>query len=388
MSSAFAGPESGRRPQRIKITSVRVRRLKLIKELGSLPVAWKPGETLSFSEGGGSFLEVRTDQGLVGIGPGISPQMAARVEARLVGKDPFDTEQHIDQLRYDGMGGMYSGSANVDIALWDLVGKACGQPIYKLLGGGKDRVTAYASMAKVSTPDERANMAADLAFEGWTAIKLRLHNATMREDIQIVEAVRVKLGDHIQIMVDANQAQAPTDWQPGVLWDVRRALDTARELERLQCAWLEEPLPRSAFDQLAELNRKVEIPIAGGENNRFLYEYLWMLQQGVFDILQPETMVSDGITGLHKISVLTQAYGRQFVPHCALADIGTIAALHLVASSAHSSLLELIHDPPICDYRKRFSIFREPPAVDKKGQIAVPSGPGLGVEINLDLIEK
>ena len=111
-----------------------------------------------------------------------------------------------------------------------------------------------------------------------------------------------------------------------------------------------------------------------------------MLQQGVYDIVQPEVMMSDGITGLRKIGALAQAYGRQIVPHCALADLGTIAALHLVASWPRSDWLELIHDPPICDYRNRFSIFRDPPAVDKQGQISAPQIPGLGVEINPDLI--
>jgi L-alanine-DL-glutamate epimerase-like enolase superfamily enzyme len=174
---------------------------------------------------------------------------------------------------------------------------------------------------------------------------------------------------------------------PGVLWDFRRAVETARELQRLNCIWLEEPLPRYSFDRLAELNRLVEIPIAGGENSRWLHEYLWMLQQGVYDILQPEVMGGgEGITGLRKIGALAQLWGRQIVPHCALADLGTIAALHLVASWPHSQWLELIHDPPICSYRDRFSIFVNPPLMQRDGQIAVPQGPGLGVEINPDLI--
>jgi L-alanine-DL-glutamate epimerase-like enolase superfamily enzyme len=147
-----------------------------------------------------------------------------------------------------------------------------------------------------------------------------------------VEAVRAKVGDRMQIMIDANQAQSPEDWQPGVLWDFRRALDTAQELQRLNCVWLEEQLPRYAFDRLAELNRLVEIPIAGGENSRWLHEYLWMLQQGVYDILQPETMAAEGITGMRKIGTLAQAFGRQITPHCAVADLGTVAALHLLAS--------------------------------------------------------
>jgi D-galactarolactone cycloisomerase len=371
---------------RLKITGLRLVRLKVIKEAGTLEPSWNPGGTVSFRAGGGSFLEIRTDQGPTGIGPGIDPLLVPAFEAKLKGKDPFDTDQHMALLRYDAAGGVYRGPAQVDIALWDLIGKACGQPIYKLIGGGRDKVTPYASMVKVSTADERASKAAELMGAGWKAIKLRLHNSTLREDIQTVETVRAKVGDRMQIMIDANQAQSPGDWQPGVIWDFRRALETARELERLKCVWLEEPLPRYAFDRLAELNRLVEIPIAGGENSRWLHEYLWMLQQGVYDILQPETMGAEGITGVRKILTLAQAFGRQMTPHCAIADLGTVAALHLVASSAGPDWLEIIHDPPVCSYEDRFSIFQNPPRMGENGKLAVPQGPGLGVEIRPDLI--
>jgi D-galactarolactone cycloisomerase len=386
MGPALAVQKAVHRAGRMKITKVRNVRLKLVKELGTLEPAWWPGSTLNFRVGGGAFLEIRTDQGLVGIGPAIDPTLVPVVQKALVGKDPFDTEQHNALLRYEGAGERYEGAANVDIALWDLVGKACGQPIYKLLGGGKDKVGTYAAMVKLSTPEERAAKAAELAAQGWKAIKLRLHNPTMKEDIAVVEAVRARIGDRMQIMTDANQAENPGHWQPGALWDFRRALETARELERLKCVWLEEPLPRFAFEQHLELRRKVTIPIAGGENNYFVHEFHWMLQQGVFDILQPEVMLVGGFTGLRKIGVLAEAFNQQVTPHCAIADLGTIAALHLVAFWPRGNLLELIHDPPICDYSARFSIFRNPPAVDQEGYISVPQGPGLGVEINPDLI--
>src|SRR5512142_403039 len=120
----------------------------------------------------------------------------------------------------------------------------------------------------------------------------------MKEDLRTYEEVRKAVGDRMTIMADANQAQSSGDWQPGVLWDFRRALETARERQRLGCYWLEEPLPRYAFDQLAELNRLVEIPLAGGENNRGLHEFLWMCERGISDILQPESPVADGITAL------------------------------------------------------------------------------------------
>src|SRR5581483_2754462 len=194
LAPALPAQEVRRHTGRMKITEVRVVRLKVVRELGSLEPAWFPGRNMNFQVGGGAFLEVRTDQDLVGIGPSIDAALLPMVQRILVGKDPFDTEQHYARMRYEGVCERYNGGANVDIALWDLVGKACGQPIYKLLGGGRDKVGAYAAMVKLSTPEERANMAAELASQGWKAIKLRLHNPTLKEDIAVVEAVRKRIG--------------------------------------------------------------------------------------------------------------------------------------------------------------------------------------------------
>lgn len=374
------------RPARLKITDVRVIPLKAIRQAGSLEPAWNPGGRMSFEVGGGSYVEVHTDQGLVGIGPGMDPALLPPVKAQLAGKDPFDTEQHAARLRYYAAGTSYRGSASVDIALWDLIGKACGQPLYKLWGGAKEKVPAYASMIQLSAPEERARLAAQLAAGGWKAIKLRLHHPGIKEDIRTVELVRKAVGDNMEIMVDANQAQSSGNWQPGVLWDFRRALESARELERLNCYWLEEPLPRYAFDRLAELNRLVAVPLAGGENNRGMHEFLAMLREGVYDILQPESMVMEGITALRKIGVLAEAFGKQVVPHHGGGNLGTVAHLHLIASWPHAPFLELLHDPPVGDYRHRFTVMQDPPLVDKEGYVHLPQRPGLGVEINRDLI--
>jgi len=378
--------QASRRPGRLRITDIRVVPLRKIRDVGSLEPAWNPGGRMTFSVGGGSYVEVQTDQGLSGIGPGMDTALLPAVKAQLVGEDPFDTERHHARLRYYAAGSSYRGSASVDIALWDLIGKACGQPLYKLWGGAKEKVPAYASLIQLSTPDERARLAGELVSQGWQAIKLRLHHPTLKEDIRMVEAVRTAVGDRVAIMVDANQAQSAGNWQPGVLWDFRRALESARELQRLNCYWLEEPLPRYAFDQLMELNRLVELPLAGGENNRGLHEFRWMCERGVYDILQPESLVAEGVTGLRKIAVLAESYGKRIVPHHGGGDLGTIAHLHLVASWPHAPYLELLHDPPIGDYRHRFAVMRDPPIVDKEGLVRLPQQPGLGVEINPDLI--
>ncbi len=371
---------------RMKITDIRVVPLKVVRDMGSIEPAWNPGGRMSFQVGGGSFVEVHTDQGLAGIGPGVQPDLLPAIKSQLLNKDPFDVETHSARLRYYAAGPPYRGCAGVDIALWDLVGKACGQPLYKLWGGGKDRVTAYASMIRLSTPEERAGLAEQLAAEGWKAIKLRLHHATLREDIRTVEAVRKAVGGRMEIMVDANQAQSTGGWQPGVVWDFERAVATAREMQRLGCLWLEEPLPRYAWDRLAELNRLVEIPIAGGENNRGLHEFLGMLRQDVYDILQPECMVLEGITTVRKVGVLAEAFGKQIVPHHGGGDLGTVAHLHLIASWPHAPYLELLHDPPVGSYLHRFAVMANAPVVAADGSVPLPQEPGLGVKIHRDWI--
>jgi D-galactarolactone cycloisomerase len=372
---------------RLRVTEVRLVSLRTVEEVGSLEPAWDPGGgRMRFRVGGGKYLEVRTDEGLVGIGPAMDERLLPVVHEQLAGKDPFDVEAHAARLEYYGGRRQRRGTAAVDIALWDLIGKASGQPLYRLWGGGRERVPVYASTIQLAGPQRAASLAAELVEEGWTAVKLRLHHETLAEDVGTAEAVREAVGDRMEILADANQAQSPGGWQPGVRWDLARAVETARELQRLGCFWLEEPLPRYAFDLLAELNRLVELPIAGGENNSGLHEFRWMLERGVYDIVQPDSLVSGGITELRKIGALAEAFGKRVVPHHGGGGIGTIAHLHLVAAWPHAPYVELLHEPPIGSYRHRLAIFRDPPRVDATGHMPLPEGPGLGVEIDPDLI--
>ena len=370
---------------RLKITDIRIVNLKVVRETGKMEMAWNPGTVTTQRIGGGSVIEIRTDQGLTGIGPGMEPMWLEAAKAQLVGKDPFSVEQLAGPLRYY-VGASPRTVSALEIALWDLIGKATGQPLYKIWGAAKDRVPAYASMIQLSTPEERVRMAVELKSQGWKAIKLRAHYATLKEDVQLVEAVRKAVGDDMEIMVDANQAQSSGTWQPGVMWDFQRALETARELERLNCMWLEEPRLRYSFDEVAKLGRMVGIPIAGGENNRGVHEYRWILEQNVFSIVQPDIMVADGVTGFREIAALTQAYHKRVIPHHGGGNLGTIAQLHAIASWPNSPWIEILHDPPVAAYTNGFAIMENAPLVDKDGYLNLPQGPGLGVEINKDLI--
>ena len=140
---------------RIKITDVRIVPLKVIKDLGSYP-DWL-GNPRPIRIGGGAFVEIHTDQGITGIGPEMAASVLPAVRELLVGADPFDVDLHAERLYGIQAGTGYRGTAGVEIALWDVIGKAANQPLYKLWGGGRDRVAPYASMLRLSTPEERAD---------------------------------------------------------------------------------------------------------------------------------------------------------------------------------------------------------------------------------------
>ena len=375
--------------QRLKITDIRVFRMKVGRETGMMESAWAPGRSYMRRVGGGTVTEITTDQGITGIAPGMNPASVNQLKRLLVGQDPFDTETLGNQMRYtNGAASNWREVAAIEIALWDIIGKATGQPLYKLWGAAKDRVPAYASMIQLSTPEERADMAVQLKEQGWQGMKIRLHHLEMKEDIRTIEMVRNAVGDDFTIMTDANQAQSSGVWQPGIQWDFTRALDTARELKRMNVYWLEEPLRRYDFDGLAELNRLVDIPLAGGENNQGVQEFLWILEKGVYDILQPEILVTEGIQGLRAVAALAQAHHKLVIPHHGGGQLGTVAQLQMIGTWPHCPWLELLHDPPVSPYTNAFAIMENPPVVDAEGFVNLPQEPGLGVRLNPDFIEE
>jgi L-alanine-DL-glutamate epimerase-like enolase superfamily enzyme len=373
----------------LQITDIKIVRLRVIEELGTIEPAWDKGGQMVMTRGGGSIVEVHTNEGITGIGPGIHPVILPVLREKLIGLDPFNVEQIAKLMQYYARGaGLYQGPAGVDIALWDIIGKASGQPLYKLFGGGADKVPGYASMVRLSTIEERVELAQKLADEGWQAMKLRLHFETMDEDLALCERVINAVGDRMTILTDANQAQSSGTWQPGLQWDFRRAIETARELSAMGVYWLEEPLPRYAYDQLARVNSAVDIPIAGGENNPLVSDFVEMLEKNVYDLLQPEGMVLGGITPLRRVGTLAELHNKQVCPHHGGRGLGTIAHLHLVASWPHCPYLEMLNDPPFGEYQNGFSILTDPPVVDNEGLVAVPQGPGLGVAIDPGLVEE
>jgi D-galactarolactone cycloisomerase len=348
--------------------------------------AWAPGT--EWRAWRGTVVKVFTDAGIVGIGSpgyGASPVIDTWLKPQLIGQDPFALERHAPLFR------MANAAWGVEIALWDIIGKACGQPLYKLWGGYRDRVPAYASFIECRSPERRAEDVQARRAEGWRAVKLRLHDWTLAEDIAQVEAVRRAVGDTVTILVDANQAQQPGTMHPapGPVWSYERALHTARELERLGVYWLEEPLDRYDFEGLTRLCAAVDILIAGGENNRGLHEYRWLIERDCYDVLQPEAMVGETMSQIRKACALAELHRKLCAPHHGGGGLGFVAHLHLCAAIPNCPYVEVFHDRPGMSSDDFQWYLAEPIKLDPAdGCMAVPQQPGLGVELDEEKLRR
>ncbi len=380
---------------RFKITDITLGKVRLIKDVGVVPRrVGDSGGGLPVQIGGFTFTEVHTDQGLVGLGPGIHPNDLRAAKTRLVGRDPFDMNLHAAALyRQPSAGSDNYGfwGAPVEIALWDLLGKATDQPLYKLWGGTRDRVLTYAAMWGSGTPEDRAAKAAELKAAGWRAMKLRTHFSTTKENVRVVEEVRKATDPDFHILTDPNNAagDANAGGESDTEWTFLRAVETAREFQRLGVYWLEEPFPRYAHNLLADLNRLVDIPLVGGEANWGIHEFKDYLDTGCYDILMPE-ILRVGPMMSRQIASLAAAYNMRVTPHGATYErrFGNICAMHLTASWPNAPIVEFIHEPPIADIFAGWSVFESAPVLEKDGYMKMPTGPGLGVTIRKDLIER
>ena len=362
----------------VKVTDVRSVPLKLVKEVGTIDnTNFIEGMRVTYRIGGGSITEIHTDQGLVGIGPQTDPMTVEFAKTLLVGKDPFHMDDFSRRLRGRGRAG-----AAVEIALWDLMGKLANEPLYRLWGGAKDRVMPYCSFMMRGTAEERAALSVRMKDEGFKGVKLRASFPTMKEDVSLVETVRKAVGDDFLILCDGNKAYGNNLYP----WDFRRATETARAFQQLGVYWLEEPLPQFDIAQLAELNRALDMPLAGAEGSTNLHEFIEYIDAGAYDVLNPEVMTV-GPSMAIEIHSLAEPRGIRVVPHEGFGGLGTVCQIHLVAAWANSPLAELINDPPIADYRNGFSIFEEPMVVGKDGFIDMPQGPGLGMTVKPELLQ-
>ena len=340
------------------------------------------------------FVRVYTYEGLVGIGECFRRQpqtIKTLVEnyltPALMGKDPLDTEVlWRDMFRAasaSDMGGtVYCAIAGLDIALWDLKGKALGVPIYKLLGGkARDKVRMYASsMRRDLTPIEEARRAVSFVEEGYSAYKL--HSAVpggmddpADETIATVREVRTAVGDDIEILVDVNGA-----------FSTHHAIEIGEKLQDLGVFHFEEPRPHYDLDGLATVADALTMPVASGEMIYTHWQYRDLILQGKVDIIQPDIVKVPGFTEFQKIAALCSAFGKPMTVHNTQPTISTVAHLHVCAAYPHIPYAQEYNIEPT-SIRDELPILKEPLEV-KGGYLDVPEGPGLGVELDEGMVRR
>jgi L-alanine-DL-glutamate epimerase-like enolase superfamily enzyme len=269
----------------------------------------------------------------------------------------------------------------VEIALWDLLGKAKNKPVCELLGKKQEKVKAYISTGETVSIKKHVEDAKRYKEQGVRALKLRAHHRNIKEDLEAIERVREAVGDGMEIMVDANQASLPLP----PFWSRKKAFHFAKELEGLKCTWLEEPLPGNDLYGIKELQEKVGILIVGGEAESGKERFRQLLD--CYDVIQPDVHFAGGISGVKTIADMAEQRGKMLIPHCWGCGLSVAANLQLIGSLGNCPYLEFPFDPPLT-LETRDAILTEPIRIEKDGYISIPQKPGLGVEVNEEVIKK
>lgn len=344
---------------------------------GTFEPTWIPGYPQGTHEL--ELFEIETDAGISGFAA--SPSFAGGLDyvdalrMFLLGEDPHDIETLRRKLASIDLIGPRPW--HLEVALWDILGKDAGKPVHELLGASSRRIPAYASTAAVRPTDERIAYVEARLEEGFEAVKLRI---TSREDVEIVREVREAFPE-LTLMVDANKGWSVRVMGEEERWSFDEALAVARSLEALDIAWLEEPLPRHAYREYARLRERTAVPIAGGEFCDGPHEAREYLRHDAVDVLQPDTVLATGIQRAIQFAASARDRGMRYVPHTWTNGIGFVANLH-VMTAVGSPWCEFPLEPPWTPEARDF-VLADPIEVDD-GYIEAPSGPGLGVEVDLD----
>ena len=340
------------------------------------------------------IVRIYTDEGLVGIGECfrrlpevIKITIDNIITPILIGKDPVETETRWQEMiratsASDMGGAVYCAVAGLDIAMWDLKGKALGVPIYQLLGGkSKDKIRMYASsLRRDLTPLEEARRASSLVEEGYTAYKL--HSALpgaidhpSDQTIATVTEVRKAVGPDIEILVDVNGA-----------FSAHHAIEIGKALENLGVFHFEEPRPHYDLAGLASVADALDIPIASGEMIYNHHQYKDLINWGKIDIIQPDIVKVPGFTEFQRIAAVASSFGKPMTAHNTQPTISTVAHLHACAAFANMPYAQEYNIEPI-SIRDERPIMKEPlKLVD--GYFEVPTGPGLGIDLDEETIRK
>ena len=326
-----------------------------------------------------TVVRVSTDSGLTGFGSGDRMLGFEGHEDLFVGHDPLSLERHYRVL--SNIDFHYGRCWPLDLALWDLAGKILGAPCWQLLGGLSNRVRAYASSGTLRDPAAQADAAERYLAEGFPAVKLRFHRGDWRDDVRALEAVRGRVGSRLELLVDCNQGwRLPWDTEPA--WTFKDALAVARELERLNVYWMEEPLHRADQAGMRALREATDVRVAAGEMTRQLHELRDLITGGCVDVLQPDVALVGGITGLKRIAIMAQEHHLIFTPHTWTNGMGLTANAHLIAGLGDAPFLEFPYDPPEWSLARRDYIMQQPLGVDRGGWINLGDLPGMGYALD------
>src|SRR5712692_4851706 len=341
------------------------------------------------------IVRVSTDAGITGIGEVDSAPLAVKgaiegpfshttasgLRELVIGEDPFQTEylwyKMYRKNTYGGRRGVgLHAMSGIDLALWDIKGKALGQPVWKLLGGGfHKRLRAYASSLFGRTPAETAERARRFRDRGFTAVKFGWDPMGQDEktDIALVREARRGLGDDADLMIDA-----------GLVWDAKTALQRARAFSEHNIFWLEEPLRPDDYDGYRRLAEATEVRIAAGEEESERKSFLELMDRGRIDIVQVDLTRVGGFTEAMKVASLAVDRGVPVVNHGFTTYINVAAALHFLNSIPNSFILEFVveEQTTLRDHitRQKF--------VAQDGYLEIPEAPGLGVDLNEEGIAK
>lgn len=357
--------------------------------------SWIPGRVQSHNRC--VVLEVHDDSGHVGIGAGacfekeqgeVMKYIAVDTIGQfLLGADPFELEKHAHTI--SKFAHMLGGRPwLLENALWDLAAKIAGQPLYKLLGGAKDSIKTYCSFGEsVLVKDIAARkeaLDARLA-DGFTAFKIRSRSLSYRDDIRLMEACRDHVGDDIDLMIDCNQGWNLSPLGPE--WSYDDTFEFCHAAELLGFKWVEEPRHRFDFDGLRRLCADVQITIAGGELNQGLHEFKMLLDNDCLDKLQPDVTLAGGTAMAKKVAALCESRSKEFSPHTWTNGIGLLHNLHLACGIRNCDILEYPYEAPGWVPDTRDAMLVNPPR-PSGGILSVPQGPGIGLELDRDVMER
>lgn len=336
-----------------------------------------------------TFIRLTTDSGLTGIGEATlewqekTVQTLAHewVESRVMGRDPFDVERVVgDMIRdqYQGGATVMTAISGAEIAMWDIIGKACHQPVYRLIGGGYHRrLPAYANgwYGGARTPAEYAELARDVVRRGYRAMKFDpfgtawkdMSDAQIEEAVEIVAAVREAVGPRVGLMIEYHGRLS-----------AGCAVKMIRALERFDPAWSEEPVAPEALELLAEVKRQVNSVIAAGERLYTISDFYRLAALRAADVVQLDVAHCGGILVSKKIAAIAAAQDMQIAPHCSVGPVALAAALHVDISTPNFAIQEAFGE---FDVPWRNALVRGWNPIHN-GEFFLSDSPGLGLEID------